>query len=311
MMTAWVRALLIALFGFAAPFACAAEPQINVTLLGTGDPTPRMDRFGPSTLVQTQDATVLFDAGRGVMQRLYSRGVSTSEIDAIFITHLHSDHIVGLADLLMTGWVINRRDTPLTIIGPEGTEAMITALRDAFAFDIAIRASEAKLDRHGVEVKVVEIEPDFVWRRGETRVSAFAVDHQPVEPAFGYRVDHTDLSVALSGDTRPSTMLVERSRGVDLIIHEVADAPPEFRKANPDLPRLAHHTSAQEAGLIFAATTPKLAVYSHIVLAGGLAADQLIPMTRTSYDGPLVLGEDLMNFVITAKGVEITGEKRE
>ncbi|MEQ8936420.1 MAG: MBL fold metallo-hydrolase, partial [Amphiplicatus sp.] len=246
--------------GFASLFACmsAHAQTIDVTLLGTGDPTPRSDRFGPSTLVQAGGRTLLFDAGRGVMQRLYSLDISTAEIDGIFLTHLHSDHVVGLVDLLMTGWVVDGRTAPLTVYGPVGTRAMMEALADAFSFDIAIRSDEAKRNPEGVRVDVIEIEEPFAWEAGGVHVSGFLVDHGPVRPAFGFRVDFANMAVAMSGDTRFSQALIEQAAGVDVLIHEVAEAPQRFKEERPSLPRLAHHTQAYDAGRVFSAAKPKL-----------------------------------------------------
>lgn len=272
--------------------------DIKVTLLGTGDPTPRIERFGPSTLVEAGGQVLLFDAGRGTMQRLYQLRTSTADLDAIFLTHLHSDHVVGLVDLWLTGWVVNQRDGPLTVYGPVGTHLLVEHLRQAFAFDIDIRTTEARRSPKGVLIDVVEIEEGFVWEQDGVFVRAFLVDHSPIEPAFGFRVDHGVRSVALSGDTRYSESLVRHAAGVDLLIHEVAEAPEAFKSANPDLPRLAHHTQAEDAGRVFAAVSPKLAVYSHLVLVRGFEAADLVPLTRRTYDGAVIVGEDLMTIVV-------------
>lgn len=276
----------------------ASGQEIEVTLLGTGDPTPRVDRFGPSTLVETDSLTLLVDAGRGAMQRLFQLGVSTADLDAIFLTHLHSDHVVGLVDLWLTGWVVDRRERPLRVYGPVGTRALVDHLRQAFAFDVEIRIAEARRSPDGVRIEVVEIEDGFAWARGGATVRAFAVDHRPVEPAFGFRIDAGGRAVAFSGDTRYSESLVRHAAGVDLLVHEVAEAPEAFKAEHPDLPRLAHHTQAEEAGRVFAAVAPRLAVYSHLVLVRGVDAADLVPLTRRTYDGPVIVGEDLMTLAV-------------
>jgi ribonuclease Z len=289
------RGLAVLLLLLSAP---AIGQDIDVTLLGTGDPTPRIDRFGPSTLVEAGGQTLLFDAGRGAMQRLYQIGVSTDALDGIFLTHLHSDHLVGLVDLWLSGWVIDRRGRPLTVYGPKGTQALVDNLVRAFAYDIAIRTAEAGLSPSGATIRVVEIEPGHQWHDEGVSVLAFAVDHAPVAPAYGFRVDFGGRSVVLSGDTRYSEALIRQAQGADLLIHEVAEAPEAFKAANPDLPRLVHHTQAADAGRVFAAVAPKLAVYSHLVLAGGMTAEELVPLTRATYPGPLVVGEDLMRLTV-------------
>ena len=276
----------------------ALGQEITVTLLGTGDPTPRLDRFGPSTLVEAGRTTFLFDAGRGAMQRLYQHGTSTASLDAIFLTHLHSDHIVGLVDLWLTGWVVDGRTEPLRMYGPVGTRALVDHLAEAFAFDIEIRTSEARRSAEGVAIEVVEIDDGCRWEAYSVTVTAFLVDHHPVAPAFGLRVDYAGRAVALSGDTRYSEALIRQSAGVDVLIHEVAEAASAFKAANPTLPRLAHHTQAEDAGRVFAAVAPQLAVYSHLVLVRGFEAADLIPLTRRTYGGPLVVGEDLMTITV-------------
>lgn len=276
----------------------AAGQELEVTLLGTGDPTPLIERAGPATLVSFDGRHVLFDVGRGAMQRLYQLGVSTSDLDAIFLTHLHSDHVVGLVDLWLTGWVVNRRSRPLRVYGPIGTRALVLHLAKAFSFDLEIRSSEADRDLAGVAFEVVEISAGYEWHQGAAKVITFDVDHSPIEPAFGFRLDYRGRSVVLSGDTRYSESLIDHARGADLLIHEVAEAAEAFKIANPSLPRLVHHTQAVDAGRVFAAVKPKLAVYSHLVMVRGFDPDSLIPLTRETYDGPLVVGHDLMRFVV-------------
>lgn len=290
----WLHGLLMVCLAFSPALHATEKPALSVTLLGTGDPTPRIDRFGPATLVRAGGHTLLFDAGRGTLQRLRQEGVSTGALDAIFLTHLHSDHVVGLVDLWLSGWVVDGRTAPLVVYGPPGTAAMLAHLREAFAVDIAVRSTEAGRSLEGIRVRVVEIAPGEAWARDGVIVRAFAVDHRPVEPAFGFRVDHAGHAVVLSGDTRPSDELVRHAKGVDLLVHEVAEAPEAFKHAHPDMPRLRHHTQAEAAGRVFAAARPRLAVYSHLVLAGGFPAAELVALTRRTYDGALLVGEDRM-----------------
>lgn len=280
--------------------ASSAPAQVmTVTLLGTGDPTPRLDRFGPSSLVTSGEHRILIDAGRGTMQRLFQLNVSTADLDAVFLTHLHSDHVVGLVDLWLTGWVINRRSVPVRVFGPVGTAAMLEHLTAAFEFDIAIRSAEAGLDPRGIAFEVTEIDDGFTWTRGSLAVRAFAVDHRPVEPAFGFRIDDGQRSVAFSGDTRYSEEVIRHATGVDLLVHEVADGPDDVKARNPNLPRLRHHTQAEDVGRVFEATRPRLAVLSHLVLLGDFEAGQLVPLVRRRYRGPLEVGEDLMEIMIS------------
>lgn len=269
---------------------------IDVSLLGTGTPAPVMNRFGPATLVRAGSKTILVDAGRGVLQRLTQLKVPYSEIDALLITHLHSDHTVGIPDLWLTGWLMSGRQRPLQVLGPPGTAKLFTHLREAYAFDIDIRISDDGAAPEGAGINVTEVTDGYVFETGEVKVRAFEVDHRPVAPAFGYRIDFKDDSVLLSGDTRYSQNLVKNAAGVDLLIHEVAGAT-EGALARPSTRRaFEHHTTGEEAGRIFTAIKPGLAVYSHIILMGGYELSQLMSETRKSYSGPLVAGEDLMGF---------------
>src|SRR5262245_57982481 len=137
--------------------------EITVTLLGTGSPLPVMDRFGPSTLVQAGDQVLIFDAGRGAHQRLSQVGLTERNVDAIFLTHLHSDHIVGLPDLWLTGWVTTRRDRPLKLFGPPGIARMMDHLRQAFEVDIRVRTEESNTPPAGAEVQATDIQEGVIY----------------------------------------------------------------------------------------------------------------------------------------------------
>lgn len=281
--------------------------EIRVTLLGTGDPRPVMEHFGPSILVEAADEKFIFDAGRGALQRLTQLGISYDQIDGVFFTHLHSDHVVGFPDLWLTGWLISRRERPLRVFGPAGTRQMLDHLTQAYSFDIAIRIADDGVAESGSQFEVVEVDNGFEWSHGDISVLAFDVDHRPVEPAMGYRIDFAGRSVALSGDTRYSENLIEHAVGVDLIVHEVVGMTDEFMAARPGSERVhEHHTSAWQAGEVFSRVRPKLAVYSHLALYEDYDADRLVADTRETYDGRVIVGEDLMQFVV-GDDVEVTG----
>lgn len=275
------------------------EPIIKVALLGTGTPQPLMERFGPSILVQAGGENLLFDAGRGCLQRLRLLDLPYDKLTAIFFTHLHSDHIVGFPDLWLTGWLLSHRTTPLNVFGPVGTDQMIESLQKAYAYDISIRISDDHASPEGSKLLVREIHEGIIYEKNGVKVVAFDVDHFPIVPAFGYMVEYKGHSVTLSGDTRFSENLIKYANKTDLLIHEVVIAPDTLSKSDPRYSILAHHTTPEQAGTVFSKARPKLAAYSHIVKLNGHNEQELIMRTRTNYQGPVIIGEDLMIFSIT------------
>jgi ribonuclease Z len=275
----------------------ALAQDVKVTLLGTGSPPPVMNRFGPSILLEAGDKKFLFDVGRGAMQRLVQSKTRWQDVDGVFFTHLHSDHVVGFPDIWLTGWLVAPgRNRPLEAWGPLGTEKMLSHLAQAFEFDIGFRISDDKARPEGVVINAHDINPGVAYEQTGVRITAIKVDHAPVEPAYGYRIDFNGRSVVLSGDTRTSEDLIRAAGRVDLLVHEVV-SPETFYRAgiNPERTKsvVAHHVTPEQAGEVFARTKPRLAVYSHIVQPTA-ASDDLISGTRKTYDGPLEVGEDLM-----------------
>jgi ribonuclease Z len=286
-----------------------AQSDFKVTLLGTASPAPRPDRFGPSTLVEAGDQKLLIDAGRGVPIRLRQIGVPIGRIDVLFITHYHSDHVSGIPDVWLTGWLsppFGRRTTPFHVIGPTGAKALMSNLEKAYALDVKIRLEDEKLPPEGVAIAAEEFEKDgVVYEKSGVKVTAFAVEHgAAIKPAVGYRVDYKGRSVTFSGDTRYDENVVKHATGTDLLIHEVGSARPELMATSVPVQRIiAHHTTPREAGQVFARAKPKLAVYAHIVLLSNEkipepTLEDVVAETRQTYGGPLVVGEDLMSFEI-------------
>ena len=272
------------------------EESLRVPLLGTGTPSPIMERFGPSTLVEAGEEKFVFDAGRGAMQRLSQLGIRFTE--NLFLTHLHSDHVVGLPDLWLTGWVLGRT-APLRVWGPVGTKRMMSHLEEAFEFDIGIRTH---YPREGVVVIAKDFTQGVVYEKKGVTITAFEVDHGDVRPAFGCRVDFAGRSVVLSGDTSFSENLIRHAQGADVLILNVV-VPEAFRLHStfhtPE--QIEHiiplHTTPEQAAEIFNCVKPKLALYSHISPPAATAKELIAP-TRKIYSGPLEVGEDLMTIEV-------------
>ncbi len=297
------------LLGIDAALTPARAQTMRVTLLGTGRPTPLHDRFEAATLVEAGDQVLLFDAGRGVAIRIWQLGMPLREVDAVFITHFHHDHISGLADLWLTGWLppaFGQRTEPLRIWGPEGLHDVTEGLEAAYKRDIDIRVPDENLPREAATFDVTEFTGDgVVYERDGVKVTAFAVDHGAlIKPACGYRIDYAGHSVVISGDTRYDAHIAEIGRGVDVLIHEVVTGRERLYAEHPELINIRdHHTTPEQAGRIFAAAKPKLAVYTHLVNLGApgipvVDNEDIVAETRRSYDGPLVVGHDLMGIEI-------------
>lgn len=304
--------ILFTLFALDVP-AWAADGTFRVTLLGSGVPDPSPDRFSASTLIEAGNQKLLVDVGRGATVRLYQRHIPLSKIDVVFFTHYHSDHTVGLPDLLLTGWLpppFARRTTPLHVIGPTGAKNLLAGLAMAYSADIKGREEDQHLPPEGVAAHVEEFTQDgVVYNKDGVTVTAFTVEHG-IKPAVGYRIDYDGRSAVLSGDTNLNDNVIKYGTGVDLLIHEVFAIRPELLKEPAFAKILSIHTTPSQAGTVFTKTHPRLAAYTHIAAFGTPAVPaptvtDIVDETRKTYQGPLAVGEDLMTFDIGAGGVAV------
>jgi len=277
-----------------------AQPRSRVVMLGTGTPNADPDRYGPAVAVVVDDTSYLIDAGVGVVRRAAAAqragiaALDATRLTRAFITHLHSDHTLGLADLILTPWVLERA-TPLEVWGPRGLQSMVNHLVAAYEDDLRVRAAGGEpahqYDPHVVGVH--EIEPGVVYRDDRVTVTAFAVPHGGWEQAFGYRFQTPDRTIVISGDTGADSHIADQCKGCDVLVHEVyseagfAKRPPEWQRYHS-----RYHTSSRQVGAIAARAKPKLLVLYHQLIWSS-TEEALLKEVRSVYDGKVVSAHDL------------------
>ncbi len=281
---------------------------MDIILLGTGSPLVDPNRAGPSTLVRTggqerSDSGVesggqnfLVDCGRGVLMRAAAVGVGAANISALLLTHLHSDHITDLSDVITTRWVSTFSPTPLPIIGPPGTKGVVDATLAALAPDISYRIGHHADITEPPRVDVYEYTGGQVWDSGGVRITAAPTDHRPVEPTLGFRVEYGDASVVLAGDTIPCSSLDDLARGANILVHTairkdlVENMPAQrFRDI------LDYHSSVQQAAATAARAGVDTLLLTHYVppLVPG-QEDHWRALAATEFTGRVELGDDLL-----------------
>lgn len=273
---------------------------MRVVLLGTGTPNADPDRSGPAVAVVIDGSAYLVDAGPGVVRRAAAaarRGIgalAAENLTRVFITHLHSDHTVGLPDLLLTPWALERQ-TPLDVYGPPGIDSMMGHLEAAYREDIRNRLDG--LQPHnatGWQATVHIVQPGVVYRDSNVTVTAFAVEHESWRFAFGYRFATPNRVIVISGDTRPSDAVVAACDGCDVLVHEVysdagfARRPPDWRRYHERA-----HTSAKALGALAVRARPRLLVLYHELFWGSSPEDLVHEVRAGGFAGPVVSGRDL------------------
>ncbi|GAA2783394.1 ribonuclease Z [Mycolicibacterium pallens] len=270
--------------------------MIDITLLGTGSPMIDPNRAGPSTLVKAGDSVFLVDCGRGVLMRAAAAGVGAANITALLLTHLHSDHITDLSDVITTRWVTTFVPTPLPIIRPPGTKAVVDATLAALAPDISYRIHHHADITEPPSIQVYEYTDGQVWDDAGVRITAAPTDHRPVEPTLGFRVEHDGASVVLAGDTVPCAGLDELAKGANALVHTVIRA--DLVQQMP-LQRirdiLDYHSSVEQAAATAARAGVGTLVLTHYVppLVPG-QEDQWRAQAATEFSGPVEIGDDLL-----------------
>ena len=279
----------------------APADRTEIILLGTGTPYPDPNSSGPATAVVVDGRVFLFDVGVGVMRKMNAAKLPLSGPEAVFITHLHSDHTLGYADLILTSWIM-RRARPFPVYGPRGLQRMTKHLLAAYSEDIEIRTNGLEHEvPGGYRVNVHEIQAGVVYENNGVRITAIAVHHGTWKQAFGYRIDTPDRSIVISGDASPSEALVKAAQGVDVLIHEVYSAAglkPEDRPGGKDWPQYCRefHTSDVELGALAARIQPKFLILDHTIRFGASDEALLAGVRTGGYAGKAVVGKDLDRF---------------
>lgn len=270
--------------------------MIEITLLGTGSPMIDPNRAGPSTLVGSGDQIFLVDCGRGVLMRAAAVGVGAGNITALLLTHLHSDHITDLSDVITTRWVTTFAPTPLPIIGPPGTKAVVEATLAALAPDISYRIGHHADITEPPSIQVHEYTQGQVWDAGGVRITAAPTDHRPVEPTLAFRFDTSDASAVLAGDTVPCTSLDALASGADALVHtairaDLVEQIPVQRLRDI----LDYHSSVEQAAATAARAGVGTLVLTHYVppLVPG-QEDQWRALAAKEFSGPVEIGNDLL-----------------
>lgn len=275
-----------------------STPKLQLALLGTGTPNADPERFGSCVAVVVDDVPYLIDAGPGVVRRAAAahqhgvEGLEVSRLSTLFLTHLHSDHTMGLPDLMFTPWVLTR-DQPLKIYGPKGTKSMADHLLAAYQADIQERLKGLEpANDEGYRVEVTEIDAGFVYQDDCVQVESFKAIHGSW-PAFGFKFKVADQTIVLSGDTTFHDEMIQHYQGCDVLVHEVYSLkelqkrPPEWQAYHTSV-----HTSTEQLAHIANQVKPELTILYHQLFWGASEQD-LIDEIRQHYNGEVVSGNDL------------------
>ncbi len=268
---------------------------IKITLLGSGTPRVNIDRFSQSILVEHKNDKFLFDAGRGAILRLYQSNVLPNEIQNIFFTHLHSDHILGFSDILMTGWVYHR-EPPLKIYGPEGTDKFVENTLKSYDEDIKVRSLPPEnLDKSALQTEIKIISDGFIYEKNGLFIEAFSVKHEPFTHAFGFKIFNNKYCAIISGDTTYSDKVIDKAKDCDLLIHEIAHASEHTLEKFPKAKGvIAYHTNVVQVSEIINIAKPRLTVLNHVLSLDGSSDDDILDMVKKNTDHKVIVAEDLM-----------------
>ncbi|MEU0495974.1 ribonuclease Z [Mycobacterium sp. NPDC006124] len=277
--------------------------MIEVTLLGTGSPMVDPHRAGPATLIRAGSQTLLVDCGRGVLMRAAAVGVGAADVSALLLTHLHSDHITDLSDVVTTRWISTFTRTPLPVFGPPGTAAVVEAILASLAPDIGYRVGHHADITEPPTVEVHEVTEGTIWDVDGVIVSVGATDHRPVEPTIGFRIEFDGASVVVAGDSVPCASLDTLSSGADALVHtairkDLVELVPNQRL----LDILDYHSSVEQAAATAARAGVGTLILTHYVPSPAAGQeDQWRARAAAEFDGTVELGDDLHRVEVVAR----------
>lgn len=290
--------LLILAFSFSCLYA-----DTKLLILGSGTPNPDPERSGSAYAIVTNGQSYLVDFGPGVIRRASAfspswggefESMEIQNLNYAFLTHLHSDHSAGLADLILSPWVLEREE-PLNLFGPRGLKRMADKITDAYQIDIDYRINGSQPSNpEGYKTKVTEIAEGIIYEDKYISVEAFENNHGDFKNSFGFVFTTKDKKIVISGDTAYSQKVIEKSKEADILVHEVYSEK-GFKEKTRDwqIYHKAHHTSAPDVGKIASMSKPKKLVLSHILFWGN-SKESIVEEVKSNFDGEVIIAEDLM-----------------
>lgn len=304
--------------------ADSSEPGLHVYLCGTGSPLPDPTRSGMCIGVVAGGRAFVIDPGEGGARRLMTMGFPAGQIEAVFLSHLHSDHIDGLANIILQSWIVGSRKEPLPVYGPKGVERVVEGVNTFFSIDSAFRTAHhgeeiAAPSGYGATAHVVPLVPfkiSEIISEEDLKVSFTEVSHAPVHPAMGLRIDHAGRSISFSGDTLYDPRFVKLSEGVDLMIHDamqhwmIGAIEDQARTLAPDAvaPQILrdivdYHASPEDAARAAQKAGAKALVLTHVApaLPSKLFYPAFMGDAPNIFDGPVTVAEDGMMFSYAPK----------
>ena len=275
----------------------------KLIVLGSGTPNPDPNRAGSAYAVVVNETPYLIDFGPGVIRRAASlsppwggkiEAMTVKNFEHAFLTHIHSDHSAGLADLLLTPWIMGR-DKKLNLYGPKGLEQMASSTLEAFEDDINYRIYGTQpSNKMGYKFNFYLLTEGLIYQDENVSVEAFTVPHGSFDDAYGFRFTTEDKVIVFSGDTGPSKTLEKFAAGADILVHEVYSNAGFLKKTKDwQIYHQGHHTSTFEVGEIASRAKPKLLLLSHILFWGS-STDEILKETQSTYKGEIKIAEDLM-----------------